>query len=224
MMITADAADIQVTGHAIGDEANGVMLDMIEAMTKANGPKDRRMRLVHAQVFAPRDFDRLQGLGIVAEVQPFHLSDDMCWMEERIGYKRCKGAYAVKTLCDKGATLSFGSDWPGTTASYYPINPIYGLYAAVTRQTVKQTPAEDWFPHERISVEEAIKAYTWGSAYASFEENIKGTITEGKLADLAVLDRNLLRTKPADWLDGQGKVKVKTLYTIIGGRIVHEKQ
>lgn len=223
MMINADAADIQVTVHAIGDEANGVMLDMIEAMTKANGPKDRRMRLVHAQVFAPRDFARLQGLGIVAEVQPFHLSDDMRWMEERIGYERCKGAYAFKTLRDKGATLSFGSDWPGTAASYYPINPISGLYAAVTRQTVKRTPAAGWFPEEKISVEEAIKAYTWGSAYAGFEENIKGTITAGKLADITVLDLNLLRTKPADWMGERGNLKVKTLYTIMGGRIVYER-
>ncbi len=221
MMIDADAADIQVTVHAIGDEANGVMLDMIEAMTKANGPKDRRMRLVHAQVFAPRDFDRLQGLGIVAEVQPFHLSDDMRWMEERIGYERCKGAYAFKTLRDKGARLSFGSDWPGTTASYYPINPIYGIYAAVTRQTVKRTPGAGWFPEQKISVADAIKAYTWGSAYASFEENLKGTITEGQLADITVLDTNLLRTNPADWLDEQGTVKVKTLYTIIGGKIIY---
>jgi predicted amidohydrolase YtcJ len=223
MMINADAADIQVTVHAIGDEANGVMLDMIEAMTRANGAKDRRMRLVHAQVFAPRDFERLQSLGIVAEVQPYHLSDDMRWMEERIGNERCKGAYAFKTLRDKGATLSFGSDWPGTSASYYPIAPIYGLYAAVTRQTVKRTPAEGWFPQERISIEDAIKAYTLGSAYASFEEEMKGTITEGKLADLAVLDMNLLRTKPEDWIDERGNVKVKVLFTIMGGRMVYSR-
>jgi hypothetical protein len=223
MMIRADAADIQVTVHAIGDEALGVMLDMIEAMTKANGPRDRRMRLVHAQVFAPRDFDRLKGLGVVAEVQPFHLSDDMRWMEERIGHERCKGAYAFKTIQSKGATLSFGSDWPGTSASIYPINPIYGLYAAVTRQTVQRTPAEGWFPDERLTIEEAIKAYTWGSAYASFEEKIKGTLTEGKLADIAVLDTNLLRTKPADWISERGDVKVKTLYTIIGGKIVYQR-
>jgi hypothetical protein len=222
MMINADAADIQLTVHAIGDEALGVMLDMIEAMTKANGQRDRRMRLVHAQVFAPRDFDRLKGLGVVAEVQPFHLSDDMRWMEERIGYERCKGAYAFKTLQEKGAILSFGTDWPGTSASIYPINPIYGLYAAVTRQTVQRTPAEGWFPAERLTIEEAIKAYTWGSAYASFEESIKGTITEGKLADLTVLDTNLLRTKPYDWIDERGKVKVKVLYTIVGGRIVYQ--
>jgi predicted amidohydrolase YtcJ len=221
MMINADAANIQVTVHAIGDEALGVMLDMIEAMTKANGPRDRRMRLVHAQVFAPRDFDRLRGLGVVAEVQPFHLSDDMRWMEERIGRERCKGAYAFKTIHEKGATLSFGSDWPGTSASIYPINPIYGLYAAVTRQTVQRTPSEGWFPAERLSIEEAIKAYTWGSAYASFEENIKGTLTEGKLADITVLDTNLLRTKPTDWIDERGTVKVKALYTLLGGRIVY---
>jgi predicted amidohydrolase YtcJ len=223
MMIKADAADIQVTVHAIGDEALGVMLDMIEAMTKANGPRDRRMRLVHAQVFAPRDFDRLKGLGVVAEVQPFHLSDDMRWMEERIGYERCKGAYAFKTIQSKGATLSFGTDWPGTSASIYPISPIYGLYAAVTRQTVRRAPAEGWFPAERLTIEEAIKAYTLGSAYASFEEKIKGTLIEGKLADITVLDTNLLRAKPTDWIDERGDVKVKTLYTIVGGRIVYQR-
>ncbi|MGH9840467.1 MAG: amidohydrolase, partial [Blastocatellia bacterium] len=190
MMIRADAAGIQVSVHAIGDEANGLMLDMIEAMNKVNGPRDRRFRLVHAQVLAPRDFDRLKGLGIVAEVQPFHLSDDMRWMEERIGHERCKGAYAFKTIQRKGATLSFGSDWPGTTASIYPINPIHGLYAAVTRQTVQRTPADGWFPDERLTIEDAIRAYTWGSTYSSFEEQIKGTLTEGKLADIAVLDTN----------------------------------
>lgn len=221
MMIDADAAGIQVTVHAIGDEANGVMLDMIEAMAAANGPGDRRMRLVHAQVFAPQDFARLRGLGIVAEVQPFHLSDDMRWMEQRIGYERCQGAYAFKTLQKSGAILSFGSDWPGTSASYYPINPIYGLYAAVTRQTVRREPAAGWFPEQRISVQEAIKAYTWGSAYASFEDGIKGTLTAGKLADITVLDTNLLQTPPQAWLDDRGQVKIKTLYTIVGGRIIH---
>ncbi len=223
MMIDADAADIQVTVHAIGDEANGVMLDMIEAMTRANGPKDRRMRLVHAQVFSPQDFARLNGLGVVAEVQPFHLSDDMRWMEERIGHERCKGAYAFKTLRNSGAILSFGSDWPGTTAAYYPIDPVYGIYAAVTRQTVRKEPAAGWFPDERISVEEAIKAYTWGSSYASFEENIKGSITEGKLADLTILDTNLLQTSPHDWLDERGGLKVKVLHTIVGGEIVYSR-
>jgi predicted amidohydrolase YtcJ len=223
MMINADAADIQVTVHAIGDEALGVMLDMIEAMTRANGARDRRMRLVHAQVFAPRDFDRLKGLGVVAEVQPFHLSDDMRWMEERIGRERSRGAYAFKTIKEKGAVLSFGSDFPGTSASIYPINPIYALYAAVTRETVRRTPAGGWFPNERLTIEESIKAHTWGSAYASFEDNIKGTLTEGKLADIAVLDKNLLKTKPHEWIDERGNVKVNVLYTIVGGKVVHQK-
>jgi predicted amidohydrolase YtcJ len=223
MMINADAADIQMSVHAIGDEANGLMLDMIEEMNKANGLRDRRFRLVHAQVFAPHDFDRLKDLGIVAEVQPFHLSDDMRWMEERIGHERCKGAYAFKTLQTKGAVLSFGSDWPGTTASIYPINPLYGLYAAVTRQTVQRTPATGWFPAERLTIEEALKAYTWGSAYQSFEEAIKGTLTAGKLADVTVLDTNLLRTPPTDWLDARGQVKVKVLYTLLGGKIVYQR-
>lgn len=223
MMIDADAADIQVTVHAIGDEALGVMLDMIESMTRANGPRDRRMRLVHAQVFAPRDFDRLKGLGVVAEVQPFHLSDDMRWMEERIGRERSKGAYAFKTIRDKGAVLSFGSDFPGTSASIYPINPIYALFAAVTRETVRRTPAGGWFPDERLSIEESLKAHTWGSAYASFEENIKGTLTTGKLADITVLDKNLLKTKPHEWIDERGNVKVKVLYTIVGGRLVYQR-
>lgn len=223
MMVDADASDIQVTVHAIGDEANGVMLDMIEAMNRANGPKDRRMRLVHAQVFASKDFDRLRGLGIVAEVQPFHLSDDMRWMEERIGRERSKGAYAFKTIRDKGAVLSFGSDFPGTSASIYPISPIYALFAAVTRETVRRTPAGGWFPDEKLTIEESIKAHTWGSAYASFEEDMKGTLTEGKLADITVLDMNLLETKPYDWIDERGNVKVNVLYTIVGGRVVYDR-
>jgi hypothetical protein len=120
--------------------------------------------------------------------------------------------------------LSFGTDWPGTSASIYPINPIYALYAAVTRQTVQRTPAAGWFPAERLTMEEAIKAYTWGSAYASFEENIKGTLTAGKLADITVLDTDLLRTKPGDWIDARGSVKVKTFYTIVGGTIVYQQK
>lgn len=221
MMIDADAANIQVTVHAIGDEAIGVMLDMIEAMTRANGLRDRRMRLVHAQVFAPQDFDRLKGLGVVAEVQPFHLSDDMRWMENRIGHERCKGAYAFKTIQEKGATLCFGSDWPGTSASIYHINPVYGIYAAVTRQTVRGAPAGGWFPEQKLSVEDSIRAYTMGSAFASFEETIKGSLTEGKLADITVLDTNLLQVPPSEWMDAQGRVKIKTRYTIVDGRIVY---
>jgi hypothetical protein len=216
-MLDADKAGLQLTVHAIGDEANNVLLNYLEELNRINGRKDRRFRLVHAQVIAAKDFKRLGELGIVAEVQPFHLSDDMRWMEERIGKERCKGAYAFKTIKDSGAVLSFGTDWPGTTAAEYPINPMLGLYAAVTRQTVTGQPAEGWFPAERLKIEDAIKAYTWGTAYANFEEDIKGSIEVGKLADLTVLSKNLLKVDPKEYL------KTDVLYTIVGGDVVHQK-
>ncbi|HEU4834869.1 MAG TPA: amidohydrolase, partial [Pyrinomonadaceae bacterium] len=172
-MLDADRAGLQITVHAIGDEANNVLLNYLDELNKQNGKRDRRFRLVHAQVLAPNDFKRLGQLGVVAEVQPFHLSDDMRWMEERIGFERTKGAYAFKSIQGSGAVLSFGTDWPGTSASEYPINPMLGLYAAVTRQTITGQPAAGWFPNERISIEEAIRAYTYGTAYADFEEKIK---------------------------------------------------
>jgi predicted amidohydrolase YtcJ len=154
-------------------------------------------------------------LGVVAEVQPYHLSDDMRWMEERIGKERCKGAYAFKSIKDSGAVLSFGTDWPGTSASEYPINPMLGLYAAVTRQTMTGEPAGGWFPEQRISIEDAIRAYTINTAYANFEERIKGSIEVGKVADLVVLDRNLLRVAPKELLS------TKVLYTIVAGKVVY---
>jgi hypothetical protein len=216
-MLDADAAGLQLTVHAIGDEANSLLLDYLEELERQNGKRDRRFRLVHAQVLAAKDFARLGRLGVVAELQPFHLSDDMRWMEERIGRKRCEGAYAFKSIQRGGAVLSFGTDWPGTSASEYPINPMLGLYAAVTRQTLKGQPREGWFPGERISIEDAIRAYTYNTAYANFEENTKGSIEAGKLADLAVLSKNLLRVSPAGYLT------TEVVYTIVGGKIVHQK-
>jgi predicted amidohydrolase YtcJ len=216
-MLDADAAGLQLTVHAIGDEANNVLLNYLEELEKRNGKRDRRFRLVHAQVIAPSDFKRLGQLGVVAEVQPFHLSDDMRWMEERIGHERCKGAYAFKSIQQSGAILSFGTDWPGTSASEYPINPMLGLYAAVTRQTVNGHPAAGWFPDQRISIQEAIRAYTYNTAYANFEEKIKGSIEVGKLADLTVLSKNLLKIAPAEIL------KTEAVYTIVGGKVVYQK-
>lgn len=216
-MIDADRAGLQLTVHAIGDEANNVLLNYLEELNRINGRKDRRFRLVHAQVIAPNDFKRLGELGVIAEVQPFHLSDDMRWMEERIGRERCKGAYAFKSIMESGATLCFGTDWPGTSASEYPINPMLGLYAAVTRQTIKGEPKEGWFPEQRIDIKDAIRAYTLNTAYANFEDDIKGSITVGKLADLVVLSRNLLEIPPADIL------KTQVLYTIVDGKVVYKK-
>jgi predicted amidohydrolase YtcJ len=217
-LLGADRAGLQITVHAIGDEANHLLLNYLEELVRQNGPRDRRFHVVHAQVVAPSDFPRFGRLGVVAEVQPFHLSDDMRWMEQRIGPKRCEGAYAFKRLADSGARLCFGSDWPGTSASEYPINPLLALYAAVTRQTLTGQPAAGWFPGQRIGIKEAIKAHTYDCAYAFFEERHTGSISPGKLADLVVLSRNLLEVAPRDIL-GAG-----VLYTIVGGKVVYRKR
>ena len=216
-MLDADRAGLQITVHAIGDEANNLLLDYLEQLERQNGARDRRFRLVHAQVIAADDFARLGELGVVAEVQPFHLSDDMRWMEERIGHERCERAYAFKTIAASGAVLCFGTDWPGTSAAEYPIDPMLGIYAAVARKTTSGEPDGGWFPDERIGIEEAIRAYTLTSAYANFEEHVKGSITAGKLADLVVLSRNLLEIAPEQLLDTQ------VLYTIVGGEVVYER-
>ena len=217
LAIKADSAGIQLSVHAIGDAANGYLLDMMDRLNEHNGVKNRRFRLVHAQVIRPDDFKRFKNMSIIAEVQPYHCTDDMRWMEERIGHERSKGAYAFRSLWDSGAVVCFGSDSPGTNASRYPLNPMLGLYAAVTRQTLDGNPADGWFPDEKLSVEEAIQAYTLNSAYASFEENIKGSITEGKLADLVILSDNLLEIDPSKIKD----VEVKT--TIFNGKIIYQQ-
>jgi predicted amidohydrolase YtcJ len=216
MILQADAANIQLRIHSIGDEANSILLDILDTMKLVNGDKERRFRLVHAQVIHPNDFERFKNHKVIAEVQPFHVTDDMRWMEERIGHERCMGAYAFKTLRDNGCVLSFGSDWPGTNASYYPINPLYGLYAAVTRQTVQGEPKEGWFPEQKLGLEESLKAYTWGAAYGAFEEEMKGTIERGKLADFAVLNADLFNTPPSEWLN------TTVAYTIVHGNVVYK--
>lgn len=207
--------------HAIGTLGNRIILDLYERVLEEHDLKDadHRWRVIHAQVVAPEDFSRFGELNLVAEVNPYHVSDDMRWMEERIGPVRSRGAYAFRTLMDEGVTLVFGSDSPGTNAARYFLSPVYGLYAAVSRQTLGGEPEAGWFPEQRLTIEEAIRAYTYNPAWASFEEGIKGTITAGKLADLVVWDRNLVevgRTTPKALLDA------RVQYTIVGGEIVHE--
>ncbi|MEM7502842.1 MAG: amidohydrolase [Pseudomonadota bacterium] len=216
LALQADDADIQLTVHAIGDEANGYLMDMLERIIAKNGDKDRRFRLVHAQVMNDRDIERGGDMKIVAEVQPFHTSDDMRWMEERIGRDRSRGAYAFRRLWDAGAIVSFGSDSPGTNASRYYLNPMLGIYAAVTRKTLTGQPEGGWFPQEKLTVEEAIKAYTLHTAYAAYEEDIKGTLTVGKLADYVVLSDNLRTMDPDDIKD------VTVEMTVVGGKVVHD--
>jgi predicted amidohydrolase YtcJ len=216
LALQADNAGLQLSVHAIGDEANGYLMDMLERIIAQNGERDRRFRLVHAQVMTDRDIERAGLLHIVAEVQPYHTADDMRWMEERIGRERSRGAYAFRRLWDSGAVVSFGSDSPGTNASRYYLNPMLGLYAAVTRKTLSGRPEGGWFPLEKLTIEEAIRAYTLNTAYAAFEEDIKGTITVGKLADFIVLSDNLLTMDPDDIKD------VKVLKTVVGGTVVYE--
>ena len=216
LALRADAANIQLAVHAIGDEANGYLLDMLERLIEKNGDRDRRFRLIHAQVMTERDIRRAGRLRVVAEMQPFHAADDMRWMEERIGRERSRGAYAFRRIWDSGAVLSFGSDSPGTNASRYYLNPMLGLYAAVTRKTLSGEPKGGWFPEERLTVEEAIQAYTLNSAYAAFEEDIKGSITAGKLADYVVLSDNLRKIDPDRIKD------VTVQMTVVGGKVVYQ--
>ncbi|MEM8767442.1 MAG: amidohydrolase [Pseudomonadota bacterium] len=207
--------------HAIGDLGNRILLDIFErVLTRRDMVNaDHRWRVIHAQVLREEDIPRFGELNLIAEVNPYHVSDDMRWMEERIGARRSEGAYAFRKLKDAGAVLIFGSDSPGTNAARYYLSPLYGLYAAVSRQTLGGEPEAGWYPDQRLTIEEAIDAYTRAPAWASFEEDRKGTLTAGKLADIAVFDKNLIdagQEDPAELLEA------RVLYTIVGGRMVYE--
>jgi hypothetical protein len=203
--------------HAIGDRAVAEMLDLYEKL-KNEGRDLKGYRIIHAQVIRPQDFPRFKALNVIAEVNPYHISDDMRWMEERIGHERAKGAYAFRSLLDNGATLSFGSDWPGTSAALYEMHPRYLIYAAVTRQTLNGEPAGGWFPEQRITVEEAIRAYTINNAAAALESGVRGSLEAGKLADVTIFDRNLIKIPPDDILNAE------VTHTIVDGRIVFRKR
>jgi predicted amidohydrolase YtcJ len=215
-LLGADSAGHWPQVHAIGDEAIDTLLDMYEHVIRTNGPKERRFRVIHTQVMrGPEVADRMARLGIIAEVQPYHAIDDMRWMEERIG-ERSRWAYAFRTLQNAGVTLSFGSDWPGTNASWYTADPLQGIYAAVTRQTLDGLPAGGWFPQERVDVETALLAYTVNNAWVAGEERLKGSISPGKLADIVVVDRDPFEVRP-DQLKN-----LKVILTIVGGKVVYD--
>jgi predicted amidohydrolase YtcJ len=206
----ADNAKLQLSIHAIGDSANSLMLDLFERIVKANPKWDRRFRIEHAQHIAPKDFVRFAKLGVIASVQPYHAIDDGRWAEKRIGHERCKTTYPFRTFLDNGVKMGFGSDW--TVA---PINPLLGIYAAVTRRTTDGANPNGWFPEQKISVKEAIECYTINNAYSVFEENEKGSVTAGKLADFVVLGEDILTIDPI-------KIEnVKVEMTIVGGTIVY---
>ena len=209
-LMQADAAGLQLRVHAIGDRAISMVLDMFEAIEKANGYHDQRMTIEHAQHTAAEDLERFARLHVIASMQPYHAIDDGRWVEARIGHERARTSYAWRSLLDHGVTLAFGTDW-----DVAPLNPLLGLYAAVTRATLDGRNPQGWIPEQKITLAEAVEAYTLGSAYAEFQENEKGSITAGKLADMVILSDDIFAIRP----EAIRSVKVET--TIVGGRIVY---
>ena len=209
-IVDADRAGLQVAVHAIGDKANHLVLNFFEQAIAANGPRDRRFRIEHAQHLRADDIPRFAKLGVIASMQPYHAIDDGRWAEKRIGPERARRTYAFRSLLDAGAILAFGSDW-----DVAPMIPLSGIYGAVTRRTLDGKHPGGWVPEQKITVSEALRAYTWGSAYASFEEKIKGAIEPGKLADMVVLSRDILTIDPAEIAD------VKVLMTVFDGKVIY---
>lgn len=208
----ADKNGLQLSVHAIGDKANSYMLDLYEKIINENPKWDRRFRLEHAQHVRFEDVKRFAELGVIASVQPYHCIDDGVWAEKRIGPERIKYTYPFKSFLDAGVKLCFGTDW-----YVAPLNPLLGLYAAVTRRTLDDKNPDGWIPEQKISIEDAIKCYTINSAYASFEENIKGSIEAGKLADLIVLSNDILTIDPVKIKDAQVEM------TVFDGKIIYSK-
>jgi predicted amidohydrolase YtcJ len=207
----ADSAGLHVVVHAIGDRANGVLLDIFDSVATAHGRRDRRFRIEHAQHLRPADIPRFAALGVIPSMQPYHAVDDGRWAAKRIG-GRIRTTYAFRSLLDAGARLVFGSDW--TVA---PLDPVQGIKAAVTRQTLDGQHPEGWVPEEKISVEEALRAYTVHNAYAVFAEASRGRLMAGLLADLALLDRDLFRVAPP----ALGEARVRA--TVVGGKVVFRR-
>jgi hypothetical protein len=211
--VERDRAGFQIALHAIGDRANKIALDAFAAAANANGSRDRRDRVEHAQVVAPADFARFASLGVVASMQPSHVLTDERWAADRLGRERVKGAYAWHTMEQDGAHLAFGTDYP-----VEPINPLRGIYACVTRELPEGGPPGGWQPQEKLPMDYCLRAYTAGSAYAEFEEKQKGTIAPGMLADIVVFPVDITRIAPRELLSTHPAM------TIAGGRIVFEQQ
>ncbi|MBC7674354.1 MAG: amidohydrolase family protein, partial [Polaromonas sp.] len=208
----ADRAGLQVIVHAIGDRAIRTQLDIYERVAKANGGRVRRFRIEHAQHIAPADIGRFPALGVIASVQPYHAIDDGRWAERVIGPERAKGTYAFKALLDHHTVLAFGSDW-----FVAPPTPLLGIYAAVTRRTLDDGHPGGWIPEQKITVEQALQAYTAGSARAGFQEREVGMLRSGMLADLVMIDRDITRIPPETIGDA------KVVLTLVGGRVMYDR-
>lgn len=210
-IVAADKAGLQVNIHAIGDRANATILDYYAGLDSVNGQRDRRFRIEHAQHLRQEDVKRFGSVKVVASMQPFHVIDDGRWAWKRLDEKRIKGTYAFRTLLDTGGVLAFGSDSPVA-----PLNPIWGVYAAVTRRTLDDKNPNGWVPEQKISVLETVRAFTWGSAYAEFQENAKGSIAAGKLADLVMISEDIFTIDSAKIRDA------RVLMTVVNGKVVFE--
>jgi len=204
--LAADAAGLQLLIHAIGKHTNADLLDVYATVIAQNPQRDRRFRIEHAQHLRPQEIDRFADLGVIASMQPYHAIDDGRWANSVIGDHRARYTYAFRSLLDAGATLTFGSDW-----SVAPASPLLGIYAATTRQTLDGAHPGGWIPKQKIEVEEALTAYTRTAAYASFEEDIKGSLAVGKLADIVILDKDITV------IDAQDIAGTQVIRTIIGG-------
>ena len=207
----ADKKGLNIMVHAIGDNAIRQQLNIFERVEKENGNRDRRFRIEHAQHIAPQDISRFAQLKVIPSMQPYHAIDDGRWAEKSIGHERCKTTYAFKSLFDSGATVAFGSDW-----FVAPPTPLEGIYAATTRRTLDDKNPNGWFPEQKISVEQALKAYTVNAAYASFEEKDKGSLEVGKLGDFVLLGEDLRTIAPEKIKD------VKVVMTVVGGKVVFQ--
>lgn len=213
MIREAAKAGLQISIHAIGDRANRTILEMYARVEREDGPADRRFRIEHAQHLNPRDIPRFAQLGVIASMQPYHAIDDGRWAETMLGPERIQTSYAWKSLLDAGATLAFGSDWPVA-----PLDPVMGIYAAVTRRTLDGKNPNGWVPEQRINVAQAVHAYTMGSAYAERQEKVKGSIEPGKLADLVVLSDDIFTIPP------ESIEKTKVDMTIFDGKVIYQRQ
>lgn len=211
-MMSGDAAGLQLCIHAIGDAAISQVLDLFSEVQKTHGDADRRWRIEHSQHVAPQDFTRYAGLKVIASVQPYHAIDDGQWAEKRIGSERAKTTYAFKTFLNSGVRMAFGTDW-----DVAPLNPMLGIYAAVTRATLDGKHPEGWVPEEKLTVAQAVEAYTLGSAYAEFQEQDKGSLTLGKLADVVILSDDIFSIHPKMIKD------VTVQQTVVGGRVVYRR-
>jgi len=211
-MMKADAAALQICTHAIGDQAISTVLDLYTDVVRSHHGMERRLRIEHAQHMAEKDFARFAQLDVIASVQPYQAIDDGRWAESYIGHDRASRTYAFRTFLNHGVHLAFGTDW-----DVAPLNPLLTIYAAVTRATLDGKNPNGWFPEQKLTVSEAVEAYTAGSAYAEFQDKDKGSITPGKLADMVLLSDDIFTIDPAKIRD------VKVMKTVVGGRLIWDK-